>query len=379
MEFTTGAALLVVAAAPALAGGFAAGEKQFLYRELVRVKKDVDELVFAVQRERRAGGDRSDVVSHGTSGWNAWRLAAPWRAGFTAHLALLPPLTAKLDLLTDGFTFEGKKYAFAELVSDVDALMGRIDLDAGEATPKHVQHALRKLDERLTFRLVNRLGAVLSAVGRRVPEARAVEAAEGGLIVAHRAAKGPATKPLAIWLARTRKDLDGLARDAARTRTGGSDTLDDQVLVHDTSFANQWYLQEHYRLGLEGLATALDPFMKRLDEKGPAARRGADPKFRFAELPDRLRALRSSLKMDLGQPNRSSMLKALRWLEEQGVPAARKSLETVAACVREQLPDLDEVEVMEGLRAPVAQAAAEQPPVGFGDLNAAPEPVPNLD
>ena len=75
------------------------------------------------------------------------------------------------------------------------------------------------------------------------------------------------------------------------------------------------------------------------------------------------------------------MLKALRWLEERGVPAAVKSLETVKACLGADLPDLEEVEVLEGLReAPAAPVAAAEPAADpFADLNAAPAPAPSSD
>ena len=291
-------------------------ERTETYRWLLRLRKDVGLVMFAAQRGMNDQGPSLDneLLYHDKWMANEWCLKKPLQDLFEGDQKALEPMLARLDQTTSGFTHKGKVIRFSDILSYVDKLQNAQKTDFGNPDQSALKKAYKQLFEKQAGELVDILGAAFSALNGFVDNPREIEQEEGGLIGKTAETKTAKFTVVYTSLFRLKKDLARLKSDLGKESKGIS--LASPVIEHRTFGRNSWYLRQQHVDGLKGLRHTLGKRLGELDSQSTGVVIDGKTQ-RYSDLLKKIDKLDNLLEIDMGNPDRSEMKKAVTELTER--------------------------------------------------------------
>ena len=285
--------------------GLTKSETVQLYRWLYRLDKDIDELTMAVHKDRLALNERkkghnvySDVLVHDRSFTNEWRLKDYIQNTFKAHIMVLEPLLEKLHTVSEGYTIDGKKEPYTRLIDSVEKLTEDIGVDRGTAQWHMLERALKRLEGGKPYILMyakNRCSAIKRTLKRQFPAFASVEEQEAKLLAAPKAIQSPEERNAFIWMLRALADVKAIEQQAQVDSKYEYRLAENEVIIHDKSGYNEWFLKPFGRRAIKAFDCALEDHFENFD------RQSGESYYEAAI--DKMNKLTRSLKMDGGRAN----------------------------------------------------------------------------
>ena len=304
--------------------GLTKSETVQLYRWLYRLDKDIDELSMAVHKERIALKERkngshvfSDVLIHDRSFTNEWRLKDYIQSTFKAHIIVLEPLLEKLHSVSEGFEIDGKKQPYTCLVDSVEKLTEDICVDSGAAQWDKLEKALNRLEGGKPYILMytkNRCSAIKRTLQRQFPAFASVEEQEAKLVLSPKSIQSPEERSAHTWMARALCDVQAIEAQADVDSKYEYRLAENEVIIHDKSGYNEWFLKPFGQRAVNALVCALQEHFENFD------RQSGETYYQSAI--DKMKKLNKSLKWDAGRANQQNQDKAFGNLIERAKVAA---------------------------------------------------------
>ena len=292
--------------------GLTKSETVQLYRWLYRLDKDIDELSMAVHKDKIALKKRkegtnvySDVLVHDRSFTNEWRLKDYIQNTFKAHIVVLEPLLKKLHTVSEGFEIDGKKQPYTCLIDSVEKLTEDIGTDAGTPQWDKLERALKKLEGSKPYILMyakNRCSVIKRTLKRQFPAFAAVEEQEAKLLEAPKAIQSPEERNAFTWMLRALADVKAIEKQAEVDSKYEYRLAENEVIIHDKSGYNEWFLKPFGQRAVNAFVCALDDHFENFD------RQSGESYYEAAI--DKVKKLTRSLKMDGGRANQKNQDKA---------------------------------------------------------------------
>ncbi len=305
--------------------GLSKSETTQLFRWLVRLEKDIDELGMAIHRDKLALKERksnpnvySDVLIHDRSFTNEWRLKDYIQNTFKAHLAVLEPLLNKLHSVSEGFDIDGEKKPYTCIVDVVEKLTGDIETDAGKAEWTQLEYALNKLEGGKPYIMMNaknRCAAIKRNLKKQFTGFETIENEEAKLVVSAKAVQSPSDRSAYTWMIRALVDLKAIEAQAKVDSKYEYRLAENEVIIHDTAGINEWYLNPFAQRAIKAYVAVLSNHFKSYDR--------ASGETYYQAVLTKMELLNKSLKMDAGRANQSAQDKAFKTLIERASYAAK--------------------------------------------------------